>query len=238
MPAHMRSDAVFIDSPHNSWNKALNTLGAELRDSLDLTKLRHGEVLNRALREAQVKAVVESRNSVQSKQSIMTTLLDRDSNFKITDSLLNAAMDTRHVELLLDCRTEDQLISSELLEKAAKEYFEGGKLASLLFKHDKSIRITPAVVRSVINCNGDMESFFKTLFQHDPTLDITSEDLIGLVQVVGPGKLERVRRTLNVLLEFPKTIEFTAEVREALDNKISSHSDKDIKESFYQLERR
>lgn len=188
--------------------------------------------------EAVVKAVLESRASVQSKESVMTLLLDRDPNFKITDSLLEAATDTRHMELLLDRRTEDQTISSELLGTVVKHYSGGGKLASLLLKHDRSVKVRSAVVRSAMYCQGDTESFFTTLFVRDPAFDMTPDDLIALVQIAGPGREESRRKILNILLEFQKTNEFTAEVREALDDEFSSTGDKDIKEKFYQLERR
>lgn len=74
----MQPDAVSMDSPHNLWNKALNTLGAELRDSLNLTKLRHGEVLNRALREAQEKKQICVQNCWTFKKRNGQTIILRD----------------------------------------------------------------------------------------------------------------------------------------------------------------
>ena len=43
---------------------------------------------------------------------------------------------------------------------------------------------------------------------------------------------------MNVLLEYGKTVEFTAEVRKTLDENFQSQSDKDMKEWLYKLERR
>lgn len=43
---------------------------------------------------------------------------------------------------------------------------------------------------------------------------------------------------MNVLYEYGKTVEFTAEFRKTLDQKFPSHSDKKMKELFYRLERR
>jgi hypothetical protein len=36
-------------SSHNLWNKALDTLGVELRNILDLTKASRGDILSEAL---------------------------------------------------------------------------------------------------------------------------------------------------------------------------------------------
>jgi hypothetical protein len=46
------------------------------------------------------------------------------------------------------------------------------------------------------------------------------------------------RETISVLLEYGKTVEFTAELRKRVDEKFQSQSDKDMKELFYRLERR
>ena len=43
---------------HNLWNKALDTLGVELRNSLDLKKASRVDVLSKALKEAQEKKQV------------------------------------------------------------------------------------------------------------------------------------------------------------------------------------
>ena len=43
---------------HNLWNKALDTLGVELRNSLDLTKANPGNVLSLVLKEARKKKQV------------------------------------------------------------------------------------------------------------------------------------------------------------------------------------
>lgn len=43
------------NSSHDLWNKALDTLGVELKDSLDLTNVSRGNVLSKALKEAQEK---------------------------------------------------------------------------------------------------------------------------------------------------------------------------------------
>lgn len=45
-------------------------------------------------------------------------------------------------------------------------------------------------------------------------------------------------KMMNVLFEDGKTVEFTAEIRKALDEGFQSQSDKKMRESLYRLERR
>jgi hypothetical protein len=49
-------------SSHNLWNKALDTLGVELRNILDLTKASRGDILSEALNDARKKKRSACRN--------------------------------------------------------------------------------------------------------------------------------------------------------------------------------
>ena len=57
--------------------------------------------------------------------------------------------------------------------------------------------------------------------------------------VIKPLADEHKREVINGLIEYGKTIEFSAEVRRALDEKCQSQNSngKEMKESFYRLER-
>jgi len=59
MPVLDRQTISSGEAPsHNLWDKALNTLGVELRNSLDLTKASRVNVLSKALKGAREKKQV------------------------------------------------------------------------------------------------------------------------------------------------------------------------------------
>lgn len=56
MSAQNQQTTISGETPsHGLWNKALDTLGVELRNSLDLTKASRGNILSKALKEAREK---------------------------------------------------------------------------------------------------------------------------------------------------------------------------------------
>lgn len=171
-----------------------------------------------------------------SDEPVLKLLLDRNRDLEITDEMLEAAEEPDDMEVLLQRRSKKQTISSKVLEKAAKSYPKGATLVPQLLEHDKSVKITPPVVHAAIVSSSDTESFARILFEHDPTLEINQEDLIGLVSLWRPT--EHTRKIVNVLIEYRKTVEFTAEVRNTLDKKFQRQRDKEMKELFYRLERR
>lgn len=106
---------------------------------------------------------------------------------------------------------------------------------SQLLKHDKSVKITPLVVRAAITFKFGAESFIRTLFEHDPTLEITQADLMYLMW--RPDWLyEEGRKVFYVLIEHGKTVEFTADFWRRLSERFQSS--KEMKELFYRLNRR
>jgi hypothetical protein len=76
----------------------------------------------------------------------------------------------------------------------------------------------------------------ETLLEHDPTLEIGQEQLLSMIK--GPELKEHKRQTVELLVKHGKTLDFTLEISEALDEKYQSHSDKDLKECFYKLKRK
>ena len=164
---------------------------------------------------------------------VLKLLLDRNRDLKITDEMLEAAENSGDMELLLQRRSKEQTISSEVLEKVAQRRVT---LVPQLLEHDKSVKITPPVVRAAIMATSVTESVMKTLFEHDPTLDISQEDLIRLV--LRRRSDEDHRKVLNIFYKYGKTVEFTAEVRKTLDEEFPNPNDKEINELFYRLERR
>jgi hypothetical protein len=73
------------------------------------------------------------------------------------------------------------------------------------------------------------------LLDHDPTLEISQEQLLSMIKVRGGHKGKR--QIVELLVRHGKTLDFTPEVGVALDEKYQSHSDKDMKELFYKLKR-
>lgn len=167
-------------------------------------------------------------------------LLDLSRDLKITDEMLEFTKETDDMEILLQRRSKAQTISSKVLEKVASNLGNSETLVSQLLKHDKSVKITPPVVRAAFK--SFKESFVRMLFERDPTLDFTQEDLKNLVHPPrpfhSPSDDETRRKIVTVLFEYGKTVEFSDEIRKTLDEKFQSRSDKEMKEMFYKLERR
>jgi hypothetical protein len=63
---------------HNLWNKALDTLGVELRNSLDLTRLRRGNVLSEVLRDVHEKRQICAQKCWTLKKRNGETIILRD----------------------------------------------------------------------------------------------------------------------------------------------------------------
>ena len=151
------------------------------------------------------------KHSHGSVEPVFELLLDRNRDLEITDEMLEAAEETDEMEVLLQRRSKEQTISSKVLEKAADRHSKAETLVAQLLKHDKSVKITPPVVHAAMRSSSGTESFVRTLFEHDPTLDINRDDLISLVYHWRSD--EDTRKIMNVLFEYGKTVEFTAEIR-------------------------
>lgn len=169
-------------------------------------------------------------------EDVLKMLLDRNRELEITDEMLEAAWETDAMEWLLQWRNKEQTISSRILEKAAKTPFNGKDLVPQLLKHDGLVKITPPVILGAFRSSTGSESYLRALFEHDPTLEITQQDLMSLA--TWSHSDDHRLKMMNVLFEYGKTVEFTPEIRKTLDENFQSQSDKKMRESFYSLERR
>jgi ankyrin repeat protein len=185
--------------------------------------------------ETTITAAMARRSHYDSDELVLKLLLDRNPELNITDKMLGAARAPDDMEMLLKRRNKEPTISSKVLEKVTKHNSKAATLVSQLLEHDKSIKITPPVVHAAIVPSYGKESFMRTLFEHDPTLEITQEDLMNMINEW--RSYEDRRKIIDVLSEYGKTVEFTAEIEKILGEKYQSQSDKKVKELFYRLKR-
>ena len=216
----------------------LESAAKKSRRSSNLVKLLLTHDPKVPVTEATIVAALEYKYSYDSDEPVLEMLLDRNRKLKITDEMLEAAEKPDDMEVLLQRRSEGETISSKVLEKAARHHPSVATLVSQILKYDKSVKITPPVVHAAIVFSYDTVSFVRTLFEHDPTLDISQEDLICLINKQQLSDEDR-RKIIHVLFEYGKTVEFNAEIRKTLDEKFQSQSqsDNEMKALFYRLER-
>ncbi len=179
--------------------------------------------------------IIAAMNPMRSNPGKLKMLVDRNPELKITDRLLKESSSEDEMELLLQRRTKEQTISSEVLETVVQSNNEAAPLVLLLLKHDKSIKITPAVLHAAIMSSIDAQLFLRTLFEHDPTLSISQEDVVVMAKSFRPSL---AREKLQIFLEYGKTVEFTAELKQVLDERYPRRSDTEMKDLFYRLERK
>jgi len=201
-------------------------------DSVEIIDLLLTHDPKAPITEATIIAAMKSQCSNPGKLKL---LLDRNPELEITDRLLKESCSAHDTELLLQRRTKEQTISSEVLETVAQSYNEAAPFVSLLLKHDKSIKITPAVLHAAITSSINAQLFLRTLFEHDPTLSISQGDVIVMAKSLEP---DEAKEELQIFLEYGKTVEFTAELRQVLNERFPMQSDTEIKYLFYRLERK
>lgn len=97
----------------------------------------------------------------------------------------------------------------------------------MLLKRDGGLGNTPAMLKAA----GGGEVMI-LLLGHQPDCQITVDVVIHLIEWRWL-KLE----VLKVLIAYGKTLEFTAEIRKALDEKLQNENDQETKALFYKLER-
>lgn len=207
---------------------------ASASSSYELFKLLLTHDPELPITEATVIAVMKTRLGFlrSSNESFLKLLLDRNRDLKVTDDMLENICYKDDMEMILQRWSKEQTISPKVLEKAAESPFREALVLQLM-KHDNSVKIMPLVFHSVVSASDTTESCMRTLLEHDSTLDITQDDLMSLVKRWG---LE-VRKIINVLVEYGKTVEFTAEVTKILDEKFQSQSDQEMKELLYRLKK-
>jgi len=104
----------------------------------------------------------------------------------------------------------------------------GRKALEFLLKHDGGLGITPAMLEA-----ADSVEVMVLLLDHQPKSHITADVVMNIIE----REHERLGM-LRVLVEYGKTVEFTAKIREALDAEFEGEDDQETKALFYKLERR
>ena len=198
--------------------------------------------------EATILAAVSSSNPVDygdSDGAVLKLLLDQNRELKITDEMLEAARGTDEMEVLLQRRSKEQTISSHVLEQVAVQGVRGARgsgalLVPQLLKHDKSVKITSRVVRAAMIGRSGADAFMRSLFEHDPTLEITQADLEYWLRTMSrwDSFYKEERKLIHVLIEYGKTVEFTADIEKKLSERFQSNKELELKELFNRLERR
>ncbi len=174
---------------------------------------------------------------------LVKLLLTHDPKAPVTEAAIMAAMEDKYssvsgepvLKILLDCSRELRITDEMFPRRQSKDHYSKAALVSQLLRYDNSVKITPPVVHAAFRQHPETQSFLRTLFEHDPALDITREDLMALIIEL---RDECQRETVNVLIEYGKTVEFTDEIRETLDEKFGNQNDEELKRLFYRLERR
>ena len=144
--------------------------------STELVKLLLAHSTNITITDATIIAAMGNHNG-----STLRELLDHDKEMIITDEVLEAVEDRDIMNTLLQRRTENQKITSDILERAAERHWNGASLISLLLQHDNSLTITPPVVHSAMKSSGSRYEFLRTILKHDPSLTITEEDMTEFI---------------------------------------------------------
>ena len=214
----------------------LESAAEQYRDSPKLVKLLLAHDPEATITGAMIMAALGHKSSIDRDETALKMLLDRNRQLNITDEMLEAAEEMDTLEVLLQRRSKEQRITSKVLERAAERYPNGATFVSRLLEHDRSVKITSPVVHAALVFSPVTESYVRTLFEHDSTVDITSEDLIGFSNRWQSD--EDRMKILEVLCEYGKTVEFTAEIRRTIDENFRRRRDKEMKERFYRLERR
>ena len=176
---------------------------------------------------------------------VLELLLDRIPEKKVTDEMLQAAKTPKIMGMLLQRRSKEQMISPQTLEAVTFRCSEGARVVQQLLKHDTSVKITPSLIWRAITSDSDEASLMRAFFEHDPSLAITQENFMTLVNEMSNKKEMRnlyprseIEEIPSILLEYGKTVVFTDEIREAIDKSFQSESDKETRELLYRLEKR
>ena len=171
----------------------------------------------------------------RSSESLVERLFERNNELEVTGAMLKAAKSSDELNILLK-HAPDMWVTQDVLEVAASKYSRGQELVTLLLKQDKTVKVPPAVLCGTSARYLDQVLYITTLLEHDPDLHITGEVLSAIVS--GRGSDEDKQRLAELLLRYEKRVDFTEEVRTAIDEKFQGHSHKDLKALFYKLERK
>ncbi|KAI4129581.1 MAG: hypothetical protein LQ338_002155 [Usnochroma carphineum] len=212
---------------------------AKNRNSFQLLKLllEHDSTVN--VTDTTIIAVLGNRPRYNCDERVLKLLLDQQPSLEISDEMLEAVEEPNDMVLLLQRRSRRRQIKSTVLEKAAGRSGVGKALVALLLEYDKSAKITPPVVTAAVTAAvtswyHQPGSFVKILLEHDPSIEVTPEDFLSLMSSTCIVDVVE-REVIQVLVDYGKTVEFTAELEEALQRRYQRQSEKEMKELFYRV---
>jgi ankyrin repeat protein len=142
----------------------LESAAKQYRDSSKLVKLLLTHDPRTLVTETTIIAALGDKNHYDLGEPVLKILMGRNHEFDITNKILEAAKKPDDMELLLQRRSKEQKISSNVLEKVARNPSTGAALVAQLLKHDTSVKITPPVIQAAINAYAcSAASFTRTL---------------------------------------------------------------------------
>ena len=167
-------------------------------------------------------------------ERLVELLFERNIDLEVTDAMLKAANTPNDLQVLLK-RAPNMRVTEDLLLAAASK-LSGHALVKLLLDHDKTVKTHVAVLFCHLSMiDNDYTAFMTTLLEHDPELHIPSDAFADLVKLTTP--FERMQLA-ELLLKYEKKVDFTEEVRTAIDQQFQGYRYKDAKALFYKLERK
>ncbi|KAJ9191765.1 hypothetical protein DTO166G4_698 [Paecilomyces variotii] len=144
----------------------------------------------------------------------LNSLLDRNPEIEITDSMLLAVNCPDQLRLLLS-RHPNFPISDSVLGRMAFQICYEPQLLDVIFKHDPTLKVGPQAVRSCLEIGGG--GYLELLLQQDPSLAIPSDLPCILNEVIREYGKRNAREVVETLARHGKTLEFTPEMREYID---------------------
>jgi len=176
--------------------------------------------------------------SSEERRKILEMLLGHEPKVHIRECDLLAAIssDSSNYGNRLDLtslflRHDESAVATEtvLIEAIRNSTYRlaGFEALESLLKRDGGLGTTPAMLKAV-----ESGEVMRLLLEHQPDCHITADVVLDLIGK-GWGRL----KIFKVLVECSKTVEFTAEIRKALDEKFQREDDQETKELFYKLER-
>lgn len=159
---------------------------------------------------------------------MLRTILDRDPEIQITDSMLMAARYSDQLQFLL-FRCPDVHVSDRILGSA---FDTSSALLQILFNHDSIVKIGEGPVRACLEKRDS--TFLEYLLQQDPDLSIPSDTPSILIEQFrwfdesGPD----VRSIIDVLTRHGKNVELSSDNRRYIDDLFQLQAESNLKQQF------
>jgi len=166
--------------------------------------------------------------SSEERRDILEMLLGHEPKVHIRECHLLAAISSdssnygnRLALTSLFLRHDESAVATEtvLIEAIRNSTYRLADFEALesLLKRDGGLGTTPAMLKAV-----ESGEVMKLFLEHQPHCHITADVVLDLIGK-GWGRL----KILKVLVEYRKTVEFTAEIRKALDEEFQSQADRE-----------